>query len=353
MTRKEFLELLDKYLAGNASAGEEQFLFDVYQSMEDKYEWSQSEMAALSQLENRMIARFREAVAHSSAAGQPGAGRIVGKWFGIKVVHMVAASLLILFTVGGLYWVYQRPYIVAGKLFVDKGFKNLVTHTNNTTTTEKLIFPDQSSVELAPGTRIIYDRDFYGSLRQVYLSGEGFFRVTKNHAKPFIVYTDDVVAKVLGTSFIVKSGLTNTPASVVVRTGKVAVFKASEFKKENTTANFAEGVVLLPNHSADLGPGKILEKKLSASPEPLQQLNPNSFDFDNTPLPAVFSRLQESYGIRILYDAAKFSSCSLTVNMGKENFYQKMDLICRTMNASYQVRNGDVFVSGAGCGVNR
>ncbi|MCR8556720.1 FecR family protein [Mucilaginibacter sp. BJC16-A38] len=352
MNKKEFLELLDKYLAGNASNEEEQFLFDVYQRLEDKYEWSTDEMETLDQLEHRLIRRFKNSIQQTANADEFENVKPIRNYFNKDLVIRIAAILLVFLSIG-LFW-FNKNTTKTKAIFAFNELKNPITHINNTGATEKITFPDNSFVDLKAGSKVVYGRDFSGSLRQVYLEGEGFFQVTKDHTRPFIVYTDKVVAKVLGTSFIVKSGLNNTVAGVIVKTGKVAVFKATEFTKENITSNLNEGVVLLPNHAADLNiVAKQLEKKLSTSPEILKPVKIESFDFDNTPIPAVFSKLQDNYGITIVYDKVKFSSCSLSVNMGKEDFYQKLDLICRTINASYQVRNGDVYVSGAGCGVNQ
>jgi transmembrane sensor len=349
VSKKEFLELLDKYLAGNASPAEEQFLFDVYQQIEGKYEWETPELETLDQLEHKLIERFRQSIQRANVVDLPEKEKNQRLRFNNRVILQIAASLLILLTVTAGYWLYHHSSSETNRIFIVQESKDLITHTNNTSGTEKIIFPDKSFVDLATGSKVVYNKNFSGSLRQVYLIGEGFFQVTRNHVKPFIVYTDRLVAKVLGTSFIVKSGEHNTMASVLVKTGKVSVFKTKEFTAENAKPDLTGGLVLLPNHLADLNAKEELEKNLPNSPEVLKSQGTKNFDFDNTPIDTVFSRLQETYGITIVYDKVKLNSCSLSVKMGKEDFYQKLDLICRTINASYQVRDGNVLVSGPGC----
>jgi hypothetical protein len=349
VSKKEFLELLDKYLAGNASSVEEQFLFDVYQQIEDKYEWETPELETLDQLEHKLIERFRRSIQRSDGVAIPENEKNSRFRFNNRSFFQIAASLLLLLSVTAGYWIYHKTPSKTSKIFVNQDSEGLITHINNTSGTEKIIFPDKSSVDLSIGGKVVYNKNFSGFLRQVYLTGEGFFQVTKNHAKPFIVYTDKLVAKVLGTSFIVKSGEHNTMASVLVKTGKVSVFKTNEFTDQDTKPELTGGFILLPNHLADLNVKEELEKNLPSTPEVLKRPEAKSFDFDNTPIDTVFSRLQDTYGIAILYDKVKLNSCSLSVKMGKEDFYQKLDLICRTINASYQVRDGNVLVSGAGC----
>ena len=64
-------------------------------------------------------------------------------------------------------------------------------------------------------------------MREVYLQGEAFFEVTKNAEKPFIVYSDDVVTKVLGTSFNILCD-DSDEIKVSLVTGKVEVRSGEE-----------------------------------------------------------------------------------------------------------------------------
>jgi len=349
VNKKEFLYLLDKYLAGNASPEEEQFLFDVYQDMEDKYKWTAPETDSLNQMEDRLIERFRLSIQKPVAAIPDEHKEVIKPRFYRRTFFQVAASLLLVISVIAWYKQYRSSSDRAGSIFVSPVPENLVTHINNTNRTEKIVFPDDSYAELTAGSKVVYSKDFSGSLRQVYLAGEGFFQVTKNHTKPFIVYTDKVVAKVLGTSFVVKSGINDSKASVLVKTGKVSVFKTSEFTIAEAKPDLVEGIVLRPNHLANINAKQELQEQLSRSPEVIKKQEPAEFTFDNTPIDIVFSKLQDAYEINIDYDKAVFSSCTITVDMGKEDYYQKLDLICRTINASYQVRDGKIFVSGKGC----
>ena len=85
--------------------------------------------------------------------------------------------------------------------------------------------PDESTVELAANSRIAYANNFDSAgTRDVYLSGEAFFKVTKNPCRPFRVFANEIVTKVLGTSFSVRSFEKDTVIQVTVRTGKVSVY---------------------------------------------------------------------------------------------------------------------------------
>lgn len=74
--------------------------------------------------------------------------------------------------------------------------------TNGTKT--NTILPDGSKVWLNSGSRLTY-KTFNNSLREVVLEGEAYFDVIKDPKRPFIVHTNVIDIKVLGTAFNVKS----------------------------------------------------------------------------------------------------------------------------------------------------
>lgn len=76
------------------------------------------------------------------------------------------------------------------KLFNDK--ENPVsTFSTAYLETRLVVLPDSSKVWLNSATTLTYDSDFNKKGGKVTLSGEAFFDVSKNPAKPFIVRMDD------------------------------------------------------------------------------------------------------------------------------------------------------------------
>ncbi len=69
----------------------------------------------------------------------------------------------------------------------------------------QLRLPDGTSVWLNASSDLTYDKDFGKNLREVNLSGEAFFDVTKDSAHPFVIHTREINIKVLGTQFNVKA----------------------------------------------------------------------------------------------------------------------------------------------------
>jgi transmembrane sensor len=69
----------------------------------------------------------------------------------------------------------------------------------------KIVLPDKSVVWLNAGSKLLYEKTFGNTIREVELSGEGYFDVVKDPERPFIIHTEKLNIKVLGTAFNVKS----------------------------------------------------------------------------------------------------------------------------------------------------
>lgn len=86
-----------------------------------------------------------------------------------------------------------------------------------------IVLCDGTRVQLNSGSRLIYPAEFSGKIREVWLKGEGYFEVTKNAALPFIVRTDFMNIKVLGTVFNISAYNDEPTVYAVLLEGKVVL----------------------------------------------------------------------------------------------------------------------------------
>jgi ferric-dicitrate binding protein FerR (iron transport regulator) len=112
----------------------------------------------------------------------------------------VAASVLVFFLIAGnVNKQPVKPVSARNTISTRPGSKS------------KIELPDGTQVWLNADSKLTYDQNFSGSTREVNLTGEAFFDVA--HATslktgerlPFIIHTDAVDIKVLGTAFNVRS----------------------------------------------------------------------------------------------------------------------------------------------------
>ena len=201
---------------------------------------------------------------------------------------------------------------------------------------------DGSEVMLSPQSQIRYPRHFEADKREVHLVGEGFFKVAKNPRQPFFVFAKNLITQVIGTSFRITAFAEASQVKVTVRTGNVAVYSALDAKTS---------LLLTANEQVQFDAGsQKLTKSMIPSPTLLQATQEaQSFAFDNAPIAEVFQTLEKSYGVTITYDAGLLKNCSLTAPLSNESFFKKLDLICQTIGATYEVWGSQIIITAKGC----
>jgi transmembrane sensor len=222
---------------------------------------------------------------------------------------------------------------------------------NRTDTTTSLQIADGSVILLEPDSRVKYKTTYASdTMRRVYLEGEAFFQVARNPQKPFVVFTNNVVTEVLGTSFRIKSDASTEKVTVAVKTGKVSVYSAKTQNEQ--LAMPKNGVVLLPNQQVIYDDqANMFERKIVEEPELLADAPDRRFQFDNTSIDSVFAALEQAYGVEVVYDHETMKHCFLTVALGSESLFEKLNVICKTVGASYEIIDAKVVVTSAGCKV--
>lgn len=250
------------------------------------------------------------------------------------------AGLVIYWQVGGSF---SRELAESGKQEVqtirDIGWKIV---KNGTGQPLVVLLPDNSSVLLSTGSQIRFHKQNIHTLREVYLQGEAFFEVSKNPAKPFLVYTTNLTTKVLGTSFQVRSFNKETAAYVKVKTGKVSV----------TPVDTPDKSVLLTKNeqlSLETRTDKVVKQAIIPAKEQPSVILSQPFAFDFTPVPEVFTQLESSYNMPIRYDRNLLSKCTFTGQLNDAPFLEKIRLICLTIESTFEIVDNQVIIHSQGC----
>ncbi|TDB62743.1 FecR family protein [Arundinibacter roseus] len=221
--------------------------------------------------------------------------------------------------------------------------------TNLTDQPRRVTLPDGSLVVLEKDSRLSYAKSFMGSnLREVYLTGEAYFDVAKDPQKPFLVFSNELVTKVIGTSFRIKAFDSEKNIVVSVRSGRVSVYahKSGMNADPETT-----GLLLTPNQEVQFDrAGQRFSRTLIEKPmallnkEELQQ-----FSFEDAPVSRIFDALEKVYGVEIVFDEEVLSNCRLTTSLSAETLFEKLEVICEGIGATYKLVDAHVVISGKGC----
>jgi transmembrane sensor len=264
--------------------------------------------------------------------------------------YWVAAASIVLIVVVG-FWLNKNAWVRPTSMYAQltaNSAKPIKEVVNNTANIKSVSLPDGSEVRLQPKSRLSYNESFKGELREVYLSGEAFFDVKKNAKIPFVVYANGLVTKVLGTSFSIKAFEQDKQVSVNVKSGKVSVYAQ---KSTQSTDPETKGIVLTPNQQVIYSKeNEQLTRTLIAKPTILlnnQELQ--GFLFKNVPVEEIFSALEKAYGAEIIYDKEVMANCRLTTSLTNETLFEKLDIICAALDATYKLIDAQIVITSNGC----
>lgn len=148
------------------------------------------------------------------------------KYLSVKRIMRIAAMLVVFLGLGLLFLLQRVPSQVNEEmqtLYVPAGQRAQITLSDGTK-----VWLNASSSLTFPGT-------FKNKQRHVKLNGEGFFDVTTNKDKPFIVETQKHQIRVLGTKFNVSSYAQTNAFETSLLEGKVEILDLMSRVEEKLT----------------------------------------------------------------------------------------------------------------------
>lgn len=203
-------------------------------------------------------------------------------------------------------------------------------------TVKELMLPDGTKVWLNKNTTLQYANGFAGDTRLVRLEGEGYFDVKRNPAKPFIVQSEAMQVKVLGTVFNLKADKGAKAVATLLK-GEVEV-----------KGNRGEGMIVLsPGQQAELN-GMTRKLTVKTAEPGIEGWHNTVFDLKQTDIYALCKILEKAYDVKIVLapgiDTVKTYSGPLKK---KETVGATLDLIKNSIGIQYKIVGGNVFVSPA------
>ena len=285
-----------------------------------KYIWENSRAVSVKPSDNRektwqsILDRVGKKTKHSS--------RVIK----LDLLSRIAAVILILI---GLSYVTYR---------VLNGIKdNLVGYITQTSTNEitDLNLPDGTHVWLNKETRLLYPERFKGEEREVILQGEAYFEVESDKKHPFLVHSNGLVTKAIGTSFNIKSEVSANQIVVTLITGSVILYDS---------LIQGESIILEPGSSGlyycSSGEIKIIE---NTDPN-LVAWKTGILVFEDTPVEEVCRQLSYHFGVAIKSDQELVDqSRSLTARYDNMNLDAILEIIELTLDIKIEKLDSSTY----------
>jgi len=242
--------------------------------------------------------------------------------------------------------------VVTYNELIEQNSEGLVEQTNNSGISQTITLSDGSSVLLQPKSKLSYPKIFTGNERKVYLSGEGFFEISKNPKKPFFVFANEIVTRVVGTSFRIKAYQDQQNVEVLVRTGKVRV-KSNDLVSSVTNHE----VVLLPNQALRFVRKELLFNKITNTTKDevlvksIGNIEQLSFEFNDIPIAQIFETIEQAYLVNIDYPKDKLRDCHLTTSLSDQPLPEKLKIICKSIgnDTSFEMNGNQITIASKGC----
>lgn len=259
-----------------------------------------------------------------------------------------AAAAVALLIIGVMIFEAERNISVESDIVSSSPAKWL-DYINTSKAVKQINLADGSTVTLEPGSTLKYPTAFEGKTRKVTIEGEGFFNIARDTLKPFYVYANATVIRVLGTSFFVKAKNIDKEIEVIVKTGKVAVYKRKELNElQRIKTKKIQPLLVTPNQKVVFNKAQQkMTKRLTSTPtlvKPLSKLAKQKFQ--EATANEIFQAIAEAYGVEIIYSANAVVSCPLTTTLTEQTLYEKLKIICDPLGLSYHENNARIVISG-------
>lgn len=335
MTDQRFTELLGKQLAGEISPDESVELKSIladnealrteYKQLQNYFESETAEEENIDVVFDRIKTQIQ---VPDESVLKVTKNKGYSVWLKIAaVVAIVLAGIL----------VYNREAIFFNKT------DQLTLEQAQTRATEikTIVLPDGSTVKMNSGSSLKYPDHFTADTRDVYLSGEAFFDVKKDPEHPFIVHTEQLAVKVLGTAFDVKAYQNDAFTETTLIRGKVSISL-----KNNTARTY----ILKPNDKFTLAGGKASMSQLThfsgtGTDKVMETAWTNhELIYKNNRFDEVARLFERWYDVKITFKEADLKTVKFTGHVDKETIAEALNVLKLIENFNYSIKGKNVYI---------
>lgn len=325
-TTGKIKELAFRYFNGEASKAEEQAIYDYLSADPKRLDllkgW-ESEWLGEHKADRRSDAewnRFLRTVRQAEGIRSKNRRR---RAFILRSVSVAAILLVGLFSIAGIWTMSvqllsDRHYVVDVPLG-ERG---------------NVLLPDGTKVWLNAGSSLRYPERFNLFDRKVRLSGEGYFEVSRNRLKPFVVETGRFDVKVTGTRFNVSDYQSDNFSSVTLSEGKV------EIRYGDNVFPMEPGEMM----TYDKKDRRFIKKQIKDS-ESVHSWTQNRVIFDGISLSELITRLSRQYDRKIYLQSDAMAERKLRISLrNNETIEDVLKAMKDVIPIEYEIKDNGIYI---------
>lgn len=341
MINPQMWKLIQRYITDNCSPEErsriEQWIDEdsrnrqLVHDLEQIWELSPDEEFQVNVKDAWDQFRIREIIQRRSVAEQKPPSVASGRM--LTIFRAAAAILLVVFA-GFFSWQYLSKQGTAEEKVVQEQMQDIETQNGEKA---QVSFSDGTTVTLNTASSLRYPKQFNGSKREVYLTGEAYFEVVSNTDKSFVVHTNTADVEVLGTKFNIRAWEEETAVSVGVREGKVAVSSSDSTRKQDENR-----VLLTKGQFTSVIKGKGVTGVQNVDVDKyLLWLNGGMY-FDSVPFKQVFLQIERRFNVQIAVKDKSILEVPFTSTFRDRELSKILRVLAASMKMEYRQEGNNI-----------
>lgn len=351
MTDQKFTELLSEKLSGEISANDDQGFMEMLAANED-YRREYESLSAYFQRKEQpyenidiVFQQIKERINVVGSDPKPiftpaTAKRSFQQWYRIAAIFIFGLCTFFAYQFFKAKDAANFPATIVWKKSYTPGRQ-----------TSTILLADGSKVTLNAASEIKYPVSFNSQTREVYLTGEAFFDVAKDHQHPFIVHTKNISIKVLGTAFDVKSYANEGATETTLLRGKVEI-TLNKRPEKHILLNPAEKFTL--QHAAEPGIEHLNGDIYSITPMTYYKddkdailetswMN-NKLLFRNETFSLLSLRLSRWYGVDFVFKSDQLKAYKFTGEFEKESLAEALKALQFITPFKYEIEGKTIYL---------
>ncbi|HCE55985.1 MAG TPA: iron dicitrate transport regulator FecR [Lutibacter sp.] len=205
----------------------------------------------------------------------------------------------------------------------------------------QIVLSDGTKVHLNAGSSFKYPEKFLNSRnRQVYLlEGEAYFEVMKDAEHPFIVNTDNVNVRVLGTEFNISSYPEDTSINTVLIEGAVSIFSNDKIYDKATSLELKPGFKASWNKTNNNVAVKEVDTDIYTS------WKNGKLIFKNIQFNNIIKKLERHYNVTIINNNSKLGKKNYDATFDVETIEEVLSSFNKNYEFEYTIKNNKIIIN--------